>query len=298
MKQNGSKKPAMPQPRLIINADGFGFSRGINRAIRLVAGAGSISSISVTPNFPAFMELFEFHRQFPQISVGVHLNPVVGRSMSPCASVPTLLNREGLFWYKDFPRRLVCGLIDENELFRELLAQVEAVQATGIAVTHLDSHQNLHLLPRYFSVFLRLAKEKSIGRMRCHRHYVCGRPRLTGAGAVGFYAARPKMGAVHLYSRFLMAMARKKGMRMADRLLSPPPSGDGKDRIGFWHAALSDLPGGTSEVYCHPAFPDETLMQWASYVDPRQTETYVLLSSEFAVLLKQSQARLIGFHDL
>jgi predicted glycoside hydrolase/deacetylase ChbG (UPF0249 family) len=288
----------LEQPRLIINADGFGFSRGINRAIRLVAGAGSISSISVTPNFPAFMELLDFHRQFPQISIGVHLNTVVGRPMSPCASVPTLVNRQGLFWHKDFPRRLVCGLIDERDLFKELLAQVEAVLAMDVTVTHLDSHQNLHLLPRYFSIFLRLAKEKNITRMRCHRHYVCGRPRGAGTQTARFYAARPRTGVVHLYSRFLMRMAEKKGMKMADRLLSPPPSGNGKDRLEFWHAAFSGLPGGTSEVYCHPAFPDDTLRQFASYVEPRQTETYLLLSSEFAALLKQSNARLIGFHDL
>ncbi len=284
-------------PRLIINADGFGFAPGINRAIRLVAGAGSISSISVTPNFPAFMELIDFCRQFPKISVGVHLNPVVGRPMSACASVPTLVNRDGFFWYKDFPRRLVCGLIDGKELFNELLAQIEAVLAMGIKVTHLDSHQNLHLLPRFFSVFLRLAKEVGIRRMRCHRHYICVQHPRTGAAALGFYTARPRTGVVHLYSRFLMSMAEKKGMKMADRLLSPMPE-NGKDRLEFWHAAFSNLPGGTSEVYCHPAFPDDTLKQWAKYVDPRQTETYLLLSSEFAELRKQSNARLIGFNDL
>ncbi len=110
----------MERPRLIINADGFGFTPAINRGIRLVAAAGTISSISVTPNFPASAELAEFHRLFPRISVGVHLNPVVGRPVSACSSVPTLVNRDGFFWYTEFPRRLVRGLIDRRELFAEL----------------------------------------------------------------------------------------------------------------------------------------------------------------------------------
>ncbi len=288
----------MQQPRLIINADGFGFTPGINRAIRLVAGAGTISSISVTPNFPASAELSDFHRHFPRISVGVHLNPVVGRPVSACGSVPSLVDRDGFFWYKEFPRRLFRGLIDEKELFAELTAQIDAVLSMGVPVTHLDSHQNLHLLPRFFSLFLDLALEKNIRRMRCHRHHVCVKTWQDGESTLGFYAARPRTGAVHLYARFLMGLATKRGMKMADRLLSPPSAGRGKDHLDFWRTAFSHLPGGTSEVYCHPGFVDDTLKRWARYVYPRQAETDLLLSGEFAALLKRSNAALIGFHDL
>ncbi len=252
----------------------------------------------MTPNFPASSELSEFYRLFPRISVGVHLNPVVGKPLLPARAVPSLVNRDGFFWRGEFPRRLLSGFIRESELFAELLAQIDALRAMGVAPTHVDSHQNLHLLPRFFSVFLDVARERNIRRMRSHRHAVCVKRKQNGAELIAFYAARPRTAAVHAYTRFLMALAKRRGMKMADRLLSPSSSKHSKSHLDFWRTALSNMPGGVSEVYCHPAFVDDSLKQWATYVDPRRTETSLLLSREFSTLLKKSSARLMSFHDL
>lgn len=60
--------------RLIVNADGFGFGPGATQAIfEAVAASGPITSVSVNANFPDAERLGEFVKQFPHISVGVHV---------------------------------------------------------------------------------------------------------------------------------------------------------------------------------------------------------------------------------
>lgn len=74
--------------RLIINADGFGFTYGINRAIRECAVAGTVTSTSCVTNFPAISEVRELQDDFPHLSIGVHFNLTVGRPVLPPDRVP------------------------------------------------------------------------------------------------------------------------------------------------------------------------------------------------------------------
>ena len=113
-----------------------------------------------------------FVKQFPHISVGVHVNPVVGRPVSPPAEIPTLVNGDGEFYYKDFTRRLLHKDIATQELEHELSAQIQRVRNWGVNISHLDSHQNQHLYPPYFSVFLALMRKHQIACMRTHAHFM------------------------------------------------------------------------------------------------------------------------------
>ena len=283
--------------KLIINADGFGFTYGINRAIFEVAEFGSISSISVNCNFKAVEQLQIFHKKFPNISIGVHLNPIVGKPVSNPEKIPSLINSNGEFWNEHFAARIRKKKIALHELFEELLAQVNFILKMGIPVTHLDSHQNLHLLPGYFKVFLKVAKMASIPRMRSHRHYIgaeCERPQLTAAV---YYATHLKTTIMHLYTRLLMLRAQLKGMRMANRLICVGHvSGKSKGELKVWEKIFSNLPSGVNEIYCHPGYPDDTLRRNATYIEERNNERKVLLSPKFLELLKHYEINLIDFN--
>ncbi|GJQ22982.1 MAG: ChbG/HpnK family deacetylase [Planctomycetia bacterium] len=292
--------PMKKLKKLIINADGFGFTHGINRAIFEVAEAGNISSMSVNTNFSAVSELPAFHKQFPHISIGVHVNPVVGRPVLPPTIISSLLRTDGEFWGDRFPAQLQKGYINLNELFQELLAQVQVVLDMGIPVTHLDSHQNQHLRPGFFPVFLKVAKTTGIKRMRTHRHFICAEHNSPRIHAARYYATHMKTLILHLYTRYLMNRAERAGMRMADRLLSVGHStGTKKDNLKVWESMLSNLPSGINEVYCHPAYVDDTLRQYAKYyVVERRKERDVLVSPRFRQLLYKNDVDLISFHDI
>lgn len=282
---------------LIINADGYGFTRGINRGIEEAVEHGVITSISVNTNFDAVEELPRFVKRYPHISVGVHVNPVVGRPIADPKDIASLVNAQGEFHYHEFTQRLMHKQIDLSELAHELALQVQRVREMGIKISHLDSHQNRHLYPPYFSVFLQLLREQKIPRMRTHRHYILAERSNPHLRAVGYYLRNPSRLVTHGMARYEMWVARRQGIRMADRLLSTTTTGD-KSVLPLWLQLLRNVPDGWNEVFCHPAYPDDELRRWATYVDQRRAEIDVMTSKETKQEIQRCGITLRSFHDL
>lgn len=92
---------------LIINADGYGFTAGINRAIEECIAFGTVRSLSANVNFQHAEGLAQLVHNHPELSVGCHINPVVGRPLTPADKVPTLVDCNGEFFYQTFARRLL-----------------------------------------------------------------------------------------------------------------------------------------------------------------------------------------------
>jgi predicted glycoside hydrolase/deacetylase ChbG (UPF0249 family) len=282
--------------RLIVNADGFGFGAGATQGvIDAIREGGFISSISVTPNFPEAERVRDLVAEFPQISIGVHVNPMVG---SPClspTSVPSLVGRDGQFHGTKFPALLKKGMISAEELEAELDAQLSKVRSwAGNRLTHIDSHGNRHL--DYFNVFLRVARKWSFQRIRNNASVIClesPEPRRT---RFSVYLGKPQLWLAHRYRRIQMRRARRAGLRMADDLVTVGYAGTGnKTNLQNWIRILQNLPSGTHEIYCHPAYPDETLRRWAHYSEDRALELAILRRQELRSKAKELGVELISF---
>lgn len=282
---------------LIVNADGFGFTRGINRGIEITVERGIVRSISVNANFDAADELASFAARFPSVSVGVHLNPAVGPPLADPKDVVTLVDSKGVFHAHDFTRRLLTARIDLKELERELSLQIERVRGMGVNVTHLDSHQNRHLYPPFFFVFLRLLRRYDIPCMRTHAHLARAELPRSERKLAAFYATHPQRFLTHMSARAEMSVARRRGVLMADRLMSTSRTGDKADQRK-WLELLRNVPEGWTEVYCHPALPDAELATWATYVEPRRAEVDVMTSASTHAEIERRGIVLRSFHDL
>jgi predicted glycoside hydrolase/deacetylase ChbG (UPF0249 family) len=287
--------------RLVINADGYGFTAGLNHGIEESIAAGLVTSISVNANFDTVYALRELSARHPRLSVGVHLNPVAGRPLAETSRVPTLVGADGEFHMDGFPGLLRAGRIDAAELALELGLQIERVQALVPVVTHLDSHQNLHLRPGFFDVFLRLARRYRIERMRTHRYYICIEHAARLPAAVAFYLTHPRRVATHSAACYRMRQARRCGMRMCDRLIAPGAWATGAVRVklDFWLAVARRCPAGTNEIYCHPGYVDDDLRRYAKViVDQREGELRVLTDPRLRRAFTDSGVTLISFHDV
>lgn len=286
--------------KLIINADGYGFFYGANRAIEETVQSGTVTSLSVNVNFPAAQELPEFLKKYPHMSVAVHLNPIAGPALSSRKEVPTLVNSDGEFHGPEFTPRLQSGKINLKELELELSRQVElGKQLAGSSLTHIDSQENRHLYPRYFKVFLRIARKNGIQRMRTHAHFICAETANPRKSAIRYYLNDPIRIATHLFARYEMWLARRSGLRMADRMMSVGwIDGANKTLMRSWINLLSNVPEGISEVYCHPAYVDDVLRKYATYVDEREKEREVLTSPKLKQAIQQKEIQLISFHDI
>jgi chitin disaccharide deacetylase len=285
--------------RLIVNADGYGFGDGATRGVTdAIEGGRVITSISVNANFSAVHHLPGFLDRHPQISVGVHLNPLAGRPCLPADRVSSLVRSDGYFHEGEFFGRLSAGAVDMGELRAEFEAQIETVAAlAGTRLTHLDSQAHSHL--RYFDLFLDLARKWRIQRIRTNASMICLEALRPGLTRTLAYVARPHVWAVHQYRKWQMRRAHRAGLRTADALVTVGYAGTGnKTNLENWRRILQNLPRGTFEIFCHPAYPDDTLRRWSTYHEPRAREFTVLRDGHLRELAERLGIKLISFSEV
>ncbi len=286
---------------LIINADGFGFAEGVTRAIEECIRFGTVRSVSANVNFPSAGRLPALVRAFPELSVGCHLNPIVGEPVSPPGSVPSLLDADGKFWYRAFRKRLRQGLIQIDDLRRELRAQVvRARDLAGDAFTHLDFHMGLHRLPQVYPIFLEIAATSGIGRIRTHK-YLAGmeasRPALRHATHL---LSSPARMAKYLYNMRLRRQALQRGLAMPDAWVEITAMNSHPDRFTVENVLrmFHNLPEGIFECVVHPGYVDDDLRRWSTYLEGREQERTVLLSPAVRDGLAREGIRLMGYRDI
>ncbi|WP_018754643.1 carbohydrate deacetylase [Paenibacillus terrigena] len=123
---------------VIINADDFGLSRGVNRGIIEAHQAGIVTSASLIVNKPGLKDAVAQAKRNPRLGVGLHFNLSDGKPITPPSLVPSLVNTHGSFHNQSHEWR-------EEDVERELHAQWELMRRKGIYPTHIDSHMHIHL---------------------------------------------------------------------------------------------------------------------------------------------------------
>lgn len=286
--------------KLIVNADGFGFTFGNNKGILETLEVGIVKSISTNVNFPAIKEIHKIAENYPHVSIGIHLNLTVGRPVSKPANVATLLDKSGEFYPpREFGKRLILGRIKKDDIKRELCAQAEKLLDMSIKITHWDSHQNQHLHPGFFSPAVEVAKIYGIERMRTHRHYLLAIKLHRRTLIFKYYLRNPDALLYHSFARYLNWVARRRGMRMADRMLSPGRlDGMKKFHQETWKNLFRTLPEGINEIYCHPGYPDDDLRRYARYVEQRDIERQLLVDPNLLRFAQECGVELISFNDI
>jgi predicted glycoside hydrolase/deacetylase ChbG (UPF0249 family) len=116
---------------LIVNADDFGLSRGINRGILQAHSEGILTSASLLVDTAASDDAARIGHALPGLSIGLHADFKIE-------------------WKTFSGSWLRAGLERQLAQFEELM---------GCLPTHLDSHHNVHADPRALPVFLEVARQ-------------------------------------------------------------------------------------------------------------------------------------------
>ena len=150
--QNQSAQPATVQERLgypasarllVIHADDLGMSHSVNRATFEALEKHWITSSSVLVPCPWFPEVVRFSRTHPEADLGIHLalnsewTTYRWFPLSPREKVPSLLDQDG---YMPLEETTVAQQAKTPEVILELEAQIDRAQASGIHISHLDTH--------------------------------------------------------------------------------------------------------------------------------------------------------------
>lgn len=158
----------MANKRFILNADDFGLSKDINRAVLEAYEFGLLKSVSLTANGEAFTDAVEnILPKCPDLGIGIHLNIIEGKSL--CEDLNTLTDEKGIFNNSYIQLLIKSYNPKETEFFeeleREFRLQIEKV-LSKTPVTHIDSHVHTHSIPKIFDMACRLAKEYGIKQVR------------------------------------------------------------------------------------------------------------------------------------
>jgi predicted glycoside hydrolase/deacetylase ChbG (UPF0249 family) len=286
---------------LIINADGYGLTEGITRAIEECVDFGTVRSLSANVNFPRAGGLSDLVRRHPWLSVGCHLNPIVGRPVLPVERVPSLVGADGEFHRRTFARRFRAGEIAMDELRAELLAQIGRTrELVGAAFSHVDFHMGLHRLPRLYPLFLEVAQASGTGRIRTHRYRVGMESRWPLARHWLHLLGRLDRAPKYLWNILLRTWARRRRLAMPDSWVNITHLGQkpGTITVKNYVRLLQNLPSGCHEFVVHPAYLDEDLRKYSTYLQQREQEREVLMSPEFRAALKGSGVVLAGYRDI
>ncbi|MEP6731871.1 MAG: ChbG/HpnK family deacetylase [bacterium] len=276
-----------PPRELIINSDDLGFAPGVNRGIIECHEAGTLSSASMMVNTPAFHEAAALVRErAPKLGVGLHLNLLTGK---PIAAVPTLADsRTGEFYpLTELARRAFLGRISAGDVRRECDAQLAALAAEGISITHVDSHRHTHALPGILPAVLASALSARV--------HIVRRPldRPTLADPI----ASAKMLTLHAA---WSAASRTLGTAERD-LLARSPNFRG---IALQSATdieyrllrmLERLPATPTEIMLHPGYDDPILAAQDPYRHERAREVAALCSAGVRERLTRGDIRLVSF---
>lgn len=145
--------------KVIINADDYGYSRGINLAIIDSHKLGILTSGTIMAGMPGFEDAVRLAKENPSFGVGVHLTLTCGYPV--LSGHKTIVTETGAF--RKQPQYYHANNdYDTDEILREWDAQIKKVIDAGIQPTHLDSHHHIHTLPQHQPIFLELARKYNL----------------------------------------------------------------------------------------------------------------------------------------
>lgn len=286
--------------KLVINADGYGFTPGVNEGIIRTFEAGLVRSTSCTPNFGFLEGVSAVAKRFPAVSFGIHFNISVGKPVLPPEQVPSLVDGQGKFHSVGLLQKLLTGKIRHTDIVRELTAQAAILADEGVRISHWDGHQNKHLYPGYFDAGIEVAQKFGIKGVRTHRRCLYSNDGPISPGtALAYYARHPARIFTHIGGRLRARQASRKFPLMADKLITPGyVDTSHKSASRFWFSLADTLPAGSSEVYCHPAIPDDLLRANAKYVDQRAAEVECLIDPALKARFDEANIRIVNFYEI
>jgi chitin disaccharide deacetylase len=286
--------------RLILNADDFGLTRGVNRAIAELHAAGALTSATLMANGPAFDDAIAVAHAHPTLGVGCHIVLTDGTPISPPEKIPSLLGPDHINFrssLSDFLIAVFRSQINEAEVLREALAQIERLQQHGIVITHLDTHKHTHILPSIARPLLVAAEHTGVRAVRNPFE----QPWSLALGKSSLLRRLQLRITQSLRPRFLALPQIRNGL-VATTDGTIGMSATGNLNAATLTAILSGMPDGLWEIVCHPGYNDRDLDAITTRLrSTRDIERSALLeafSKTSQSLMHPSRTRLINYSSI
>jgi len=277
--------------QIIANADDFGRHELINKAVEEAYAKGCLRSATVMPGGVAFAGAIDIAKRNPGLGLGIHLTLVNGNPLLPPEQIPSLVTKDGLFYddYLQFVKHFFAGKIKLEEVRRELTAQMDKVLATGVTLSHIDSHQHMHTMPGIIDIALALAKKANISAVRIPQT-----PMFTG------FNGNPVQlgGRMGLYT--MATLSRRKAKAQGFRCPQHFAGIVAGEAVNTKHLMdiIQNLKPGTTEIMVHPGTDNKILQDFCQWDHDFEAELAALTSPEILAVLAKKQVKIGNYTNL
>ena len=284
--------------RLIINADDFGLTGGVNRAIAEAHSRGVVTSATLMATGAAFDNAIARAKENPRLSVGCHVLLVDGTPASRAAALPSLVNGDQFQnSLARFAHAALRGRLNASEITVEVAAQIQKLQKAGVEVSHVDTHKHTHMFPAVLRPLLEAARQCGVRAVRnpfaplkpLAWAHLARRPRLW----TRYSEVRALRGFFAGFRRTVAEM----GMRTTDGSFGVLGTGALDEKL--FASICGCIPEGTWEFVCHPGYNDAALSGVRTRLRAsREAELKILTSADAKQTLERHGIEPISYREL
>jgi predicted glycoside hydrolase/deacetylase ChbG (UPF0249 family) len=244
--------------RLIVNADDFGLTSGVNRAILELHKEAVLTSTTLMARAAATDEAVKLALATPSLGVGCHVVLVDGVPTLPVERITTLTEvRSGHFQptLGAFLGRLLTGRMRSAEIEAEVAAQIALLQSKGVALTHIDTHKHTHMFPAVLRPVLRATGKAGIRAVRNPFESAWSLRATPGAA----WVRRREVSLLRRLEPEFRRIVADEGFLTTDGAVGVLATGTLD--VATVACLLDKLPPGDWELVSHPGYNDATLAQ-------------------------------------
>ena len=295
--------------KLIVNADDFGSHELVNFAVNDAFNNGICKSASIMAGGNAFDDAVKIALLNKNLGVGIHFTLVKGTPVLPPSKIKSLVDSSGNFCedFSVFVRRYLTGRINFDEVKAELSAQAYKIQNSGIKISHVDSHQHLHVLPKIFEIVSDLAIKLNVKAMRiphANPFAINGPlPRRTGTHCLSACGEGNRFNGGGVISKialnFLSSRARHKAKKLnfavPDKFFGIVAGGSINEK---WLCSVIDDIENTAEIMTHVGSDNKILQASLNWDHDFEAELNALKSDEVKDKIKINNVEIINFKEI
>jgi predicted glycoside hydrolase/deacetylase ChbG (UPF0249 family) len=284
--------------RLIVNADDFGFTSGVNLGIIRAFKEGILTSTTMMANGDAFEHAANLAKEHMNLAVGCHLAAVGGKPVNREDS--PLIDENGLLpkTLSQLILRIARGKIRLIHIEREFAAQVERLIAAGIQPTHLDTHKHTAVHPTVTKALAHTAQAYGIPCVRFPFESLKGTFGATAQAHRRIYSKQRIVAMITLLNAVKFRnIIKKHRLRTPDYFCGVALTGllDGDAIIQI----IRSLRTGVTELMCHPSLYDDDLQKAQTRLKKeRERELEALLDTNVRQCLIEEKVKLSNYAEL
>ena len=283
---------------LIVSADDFGLTKGVNQAIINSFKHGILTSTSLLVNGFAIDDAIKLLQSNKGLDVGIHLTVTQGFPLLKSNLISSIIANGNLFYpnYKKLFLKMLLKKVNIKDIEREFRKQLDFAFNAGLNISHIDTHQHIHPHPSILNLIIKLAIEYNIKAVRL--------PFLNPLSSLKLIFNKKIIN--NLTKILVYPLKFYTVKKLSQYKITFPDS-----LIGYYFTgqlneknlliSLENIKTTYSELICHPSIHQEHLslifpggyrkFQW-------QAEYQALISEKVKDKLKELNIELINFKDL